>query len=164
MDMNRAKRTHQFFRDWFYAVGGFDLEHKGAYAQICWYLVQSGNALHETSAAKILNVNKRKWARLRSDLLEHGAITICPDGFISAVGLGDRFYRTGYLYIKRPIPSKLRWEVFRRDGYRCVTCGRDHDLSVDHIVPEINGGKITLENLQTLCRPCNSSKGEEEAA
>lgn len=62
-------------------------------------------------------------------------------------------------YAKKPIHAKLRWAVFRRDGYRCVLCGCDEDPTADHIVAEVNGGKATISNLQTLCRPCNSKKG-----
>jgi hypothetical protein len=62
-------------------------------------------------------------------------------------------------YVKKPIPAKLRWAVFRRDGYRCVKCGCDEDLTADHIHPEVKGGRTGIGNLQTLCRPCNSKKG-----
>lgn len=60
---------------------------------------------------------------------------------------------------KTKIPAKLRWEVFKRDGFTCKGCGAQDDLSADHISPESKGGKTTLENLQTLCRSCNSKKG-----
>jgi hypothetical protein len=60
---------------------------------------------------------------------------------------------------KKPVPAKLRWEVFKRDDFRCVTCGSRDDLAADHVVPESAGGEATLENLQTLCRSCNSRKG-----
>lgn len=60
---------------------------------------------------------------------------------------------------KQRIPSLLRWEVFKRDDFRCRACGsRDH-LAADHIFPESLGGEMALENLQTLCRSCNSKKG-----
>lgn len=62
-------------------------------------------------------------------------------------------------YIKKPIPTELRWAVFRRDGYRCVHCGYDADLTADHIEPEVKGGRTGVDNLQTLCRSCNSKKG-----
>ena len=57
------------------------------------------------------------------------------------------------------IPAWLRWRVYARDHYRCVKCGKRWDLSCDHIVPVSKGGETTLGNLQTMCRPCNSSKG-----
>jgi hypothetical protein len=62
-------------------------------------------------------------------------------------------------YVKKPISSRLRWRVFRRDGYRCLFCGSLEDLTADHIIAEVNGGPTEFENLQTLCRPCNSKKG-----
>lgn len=57
------------------------------------------------------------------------------------------------------IPAWLRWKVFRRDHYKCVECGRHWDLSADHVIPYSKGGPTTLENLQTLCKRCNSKKG-----
>ena len=43
-------------------------------------------------------------------------------------------------------------------GYRCKHCSTHLDLSADHIKPESWGGETTLDNLQTLCRSCNSKK------
>jgi hypothetical protein len=62
-------------------------------------------------------------------------------------------------YKKKPISAKLRWAVFKRDQYRCVMCGSEEDLTADHIHSEARGGEATLDNLQTLCRPCNAKKG-----
>ena len=59
---------------------------------------------------------------------------------------------------KKPIPARLRWQVFKRDGFKCKHCGADEDLAADHIFPESKGGEATMDNLQTLCRPCNSRK------
>lgn len=63
-------------------------------------------------------------------------------------------------YRKQPIPAKLRKQIFERDGYRCQECGDWHDLAVDHVMPESKGGPMTLDNLRTLCRSCNSRKGD----
>lgn len=62
---------------------------------------------------------------------------------------------------KKQLPAKLRAVVLARDGLRCVHCGCEDidELGVDHIVAEVNGGPHTLDNLQTLCRSCNSRKG-----
>lgn len=62
-------------------------------------------------------------------------------------------------YKKAPIPPALRRAVFERDGYRCQHCGGWDTLGADHIVPESKGGPTTFDNLQTLCRSCNSRKG-----
>lgn len=57
------------------------------------------------------------------------------------------------------IPLALRRAVYERDGYACAHCGSDESLSLDHIIPWSLGGEDSFENLQTLCTPCNSSKG-----
>ena len=54
--------------------------------------------------------------------------------------------------------SRIKKQVFERDAYRCKHCGAHIDLCADHIKPESWGGETTLENLQTLCRSCNSKK------
>lgn len=75
----------------------------------------------------------------------------------------DADYRVKILYrpqkLKKTISQALRKFVFERDAYRCVYCGDWHDLTVDHIYPEALGGTLDPDNLQTLCRPCNSKKG-----
>lgn len=63
-------------------------------------------------------------------------------------------------YQKGPIRPSLRTQVYERDGYRCVECHDWHNLSIDHIYPERLGGPTALDNLQTLCRSCNSRKGD----
>lgn len=57
------------------------------------------------------------------------------------------------------IPAAIRAIVFERDGYACKRCGSQFDLSVDHILAWSLGGSDDPENLQTLCRSCNSRKG-----
>lgn len=54
---------------------------------------------------------------------------------------------------------KYRDEIFARDGYACRTCGSPDRLQLDHIVPLARGGRSERGNLQTLCQPCNGSKG-----
>jgi len=52
--------------------------------------------------------------------------------------------------------------IIRRDGYKCVICGRGIkegvELHVDHIRPKYLGGKSTIENGQTLCAQHNFIK------
>ena len=56
----------------------------------------------------------------------------------------------------------LKETIFKRDGYRCVVCGRGIkegvELHADHIKPRDFGGKATLENGQTLCSQHNFLK------
>lgn len=62
-------------------------------------------------------------------------------------------------YKKKRIGNSLRMAVYERDGFKCVTCGVQKNLTCDHIKPESLGGETTFENLQTMCKSCNSSKG-----
>jgi 5-methylcytosine-specific restriction endonuclease McrA len=44
-------------------------------------------------------------------------------------------------------------------GHCCLWCGRsDVKLTVDHIVPVSLGGTSNIDNIQPLCRSCNSRK------
>lgn len=55
----------------------------------------------------------------------------------------------------------IRFEVFKRDSFKCQYCGRsapDVVLEVDHIHPESKGGETTLLNLITACFDCNRGK------
>lgn len=60
---------------------------------------------------------------------------------------------------KAKIDGMIRKAVMERDKYRCVSCATHLDLCLDHKIPESKGGKASIENLQTLCRSCNSAKG-----
>ena len=60
---------------------------------------------------------------------------------------------------RRRIPDSVRLAVYERDGLACLHCGVTENLSLDHIHPFSLGGLDTVENLQTLCRSCNSRKG-----
>jgi 5-methylcytosine-specific restriction endonuclease McrA len=44
---------------------------------------------------------------------------------------------------------------------KCNFCGTEEELCVDHMTPLSRGGTNTLDNLQILCRPCNSSKSNK---
>ncbi len=48
-------------------------------------------------------------------------------------------------------------EVLTAYGRVCLKCGSPH-VTVDHVVPLTHGGTDTKDNVQPLCRPCNSSK------
>jgi len=60
---------------------------------------------------------------------------------------------------KKTISAGLRMQVFERDDFTCRQCGARTKLTADHVIPESKGGLTVLDNLQTLCRPCNAAKG-----
>ncbi len=49
--------------------------------------------------------------------------------------------------------------VYAIFGKRCLCCGGTHDIVLDHVSPLSPNGSNGPENLQPLCRSCNSSKG-----
>lgn len=54
--------------------------------------------------------------------------------------------------------SKKRFEVLKRDWFRCTYCWRnwkDVTLEVDHIIPKKEWWDDSLSNLTTCCRECN---------
>lgn len=64
------------------------------------------------------------------------------------------------------LPSvSLRYKVLSRDNHKCIGCGATPatmagvELEIDHIMPYSKGGETVLDNLQTLCKKCNSGKG-----
>ena len=58
--------------------------------------------------------------------------------------------------------SRYEWEeVKKNQDYTCLYCGKrepDIKLTKDHIVPVSQGGGLTAENTQALCKHCNSRK------
>jgi len=63
---------------------------------------------------------------------------------------------------RKAIGPKLRFEIFKRDGFTCQYCGAHPPntvLQVDHIDPVANGGDNDQYNLITSCDQCNGGKG-----
>lgn len=61
--------------------------------------------------------------------------------------------------------KKVRFEVFKRDSFKCQYCGKsspDVVLEVDHIIPVSKGGENDIGNLITACRDCNRGKSNIE--
>ena len=62
----------------------------------------------------------------------------------------------------KSLSKRLRFEVFKRDSFRCQYCGATAPeivLHVDHIDPRAKGGDDDITNLITSCLPCNLGKG-----
>lgn len=65
--------------------------------------------------------------------------------------------------MREAISKKLRFDVFKRDGFCCGYCGAHPSetviLEIDHIHPVIEGGTNEIDNLLTACFDCNRGKG-----
>ncbi len=63
------------------------------------------------------------------------------------------------------LSKKLRFEVFKRDGFTCQYCGQhppNITLECDHVDPKSNGGKDTVHNLIASCFDCNRGKSNHK--
>jgi 5-methylcytosine-specific restriction endonuclease McrA len=80
---------------------------------------------------------------------------LCIEGVSSAntqrkraekLGLGEHF-----------TPGEWVALIARYSG-RCSNCGSDKGLAPDHVIPLSRGGANTIDNIQPLCKSCNSKK------
>lgn len=63
---------------------------------------------------------------------------------------------------RKALSKKTRFEVFKRDGFKCQYCGAHPPgvlLHVDHIKAVAEGGENDIDNLVTSCEACNLGKG-----
>ena len=64
---------------------------------------------------------------------------------------------------RKSLSKKTRFEVFKRDSFKCQYCGAsapDVVLEVDHIDPISKDGADEMVNYITACRPCNAGKSD----
>lgn len=62
---------------------------------------------------------------------------------------------------RKNLSKSVRFEVFKRDSFKCQYCGKsapDVVLEVDHIIPVSKGGDNDISNLITACFDCNRGK------
>lgn len=71
-----------------------------------------------------------------------------------------------YISFRRKITFN-RMNVYSRDSYTCQYCSKSlsenkikiSDLTFDHVIPRVQGGLTSWDNIVTACRPCNTKKG-----
>lgn len=63
---------------------------------------------------------------------------------------------------RKAVSKRTRFEVFKRDSFKCVYCGNHPPavlLHIDHVIAVAEGGTNDEENLVTACDGCNLGKG-----
>ena len=106
------------------------------------------------------------------------AMQLLFQGKVEVIEESDHEIRTVRLTIRLPIVLRLlkyvplktkkqiirfsRTNVFIRDQYVCQYCGirfPKQQLTLDHVIPVVQGGKKTWENIVSACKACNQQKG-----
>ncbi|MFZ2149764.1 MAG: HNH endonuclease signature motif containing protein [Minisyncoccia bacterium] len=89
---------------------------------------------------------------------------LAQSGFLIKISKGVYKYDPAKAY-KRELEdftASQKEAILKRDGYKCVICGRGKkdgvELHIDHIKPKDFGGEATIENGQTLCAQHNFIK------
>ena len=77
-------------------------------------------------------------------------------------------YRAKRRAIKASLPGHYTASEFtaicEKYNNRCLCCGKKSKLAADHVIPITWPGSTNyISNLQPLCGPCNSSKGNHRA-
>ncbi len=49
-------------------------------------------------------------------------------------------------------------ELCEKYNHICLRCKKKKPLTIDHVIPLSKGGSNSIDNIQPLCRSCNSSK------
>jgi 5-methylcytosine-specific restriction endonuclease McrA len=55
--------------------------------------------------------------------------------------------------------------ILSLQNYKCISCDQYFDMvnpTLDHIIPVVSNGGLTKNNVQILCKPCNSKKFTQE--
>jgi len=105
------------------------------------------------------------------------AMTLLIAGKVEVVKESDRIVRTVSRAFRIPSVIRLikfirqiyrrevpfsRKNILIRDEYVCQYCGREFtstDLTVDHVIPKVQGGANEWTNVVACCRGCNMKKG-----
>lgn len=109
-------------------------------------------------------------------IIEQGTRQLQETGKVVRTKLRDDLGWDNYGYEKKikPVCDALGWHhrmklqkispeqrtaILEQFAYKCAECGATEDLTIDHKVPRVKGGSNEPDNLQVLCRSCNSKKG-----
>lgn len=106
------------------------------------------------------------WARKALTLVTKGkAVVVVPTSIriYPGVYLPSVIRLVDYKYVPIRMQTVSRKNIFMRDGYKCMYCGKSaggENLELEHVIPRSRGGKNSWDNLVAACRKCNSRKND----
>jgi len=138
------KTVSQLIKDYFYAHPNEDLKH----GPIVDWVTEEWLKTHKSPP-------RDPWRAIRA---------LHQQGFLIKVKKGVYRYDPASVNQREleDFTPEQKEEIFRRDNYRCVICGRGpqngYEIHADHIIPKDLGGKAEISNGQTLCSIHNFRK------
>lgn len=129
------------------------------------YYIKNPNRDIKTS--EIVDWAEREWPKHIDEKIrdpDRQVRSLYQEGFLVKVKKGVYRYDPDAVTNKKleDFSEKQKKEILKKDGYKCVICGRGkregESLHVDHINPKEKGGKAIIENGQTLCSDHNMMK------
>lgn len=63
--------------------------------------------------------------------------------------------------LKRSLRGRSREQILKRDGAKCLWCGSEENLTLQHVLPYSLGGETHSTNLILLCEPHNQELADE---
>ena len=138
------------------------------------YLKKENNMFKKLILKPILNCSfkvemtyysrKRKRNYVKAKTFYFDNIVTCFES-ISRTYVSKATYNMLAAVERGEISDSLRYDILKRDKFKCVICGASASdgalLHVDHIIPISKGGKSTPSNLRTLCERCNIGKSNK---
>lgn len=138
------KTVIQLIKEYFYVHPNEDLKH----GPIVDWVTEEWLKTHETPP-------RDPWRAIRA---------LHQKGFLIKVKKGVYRYDPASVNQREleDFTPEQKEEIFKRDNYRCVICGRGpqngYEIHADHIIPKDLGGKAEISNGQTLCSIHNFRK------
>ncbi len=114
-------------------------------------------------ASEYLEVHRKYKSKSRQSSADH--LTYLIKG-MACVTCGKEA-NSVVVWVDAAFEERVAWCIKQRKGLHVDLChidevsGKHTWLTIDHIVPRAHGGSNKLYNLQPMCSPCNSAKGDK---
>lgn len=127
----------------------------------------TNNPLRDIPHAEVVDWLNAEWERRTATKFrdpDRGIRSLGQEGFLQKIKKGVYRYDPDHVENRQleDFTQKQKEEILKRDGYKCVICGRGTkdgvELHIDHIKAKDFGGEATMENGQTLCAQHNFLK------
>lgn len=163
--MVRKKNYYLLVREFWKSPLGRSIKTLGTNAQLI-ALYTLGCARYDPDCKFYWNIERVRDDLGMNEMVFDNALTeLCIGGLLmrdrekSQITVKPFLFKVGKPRRDKPASAWAKKKLIKRDSC-CVGCGetRERRLLADHVVSRRNGGRTRLNNLQLLCRHCNTRK------